>query len=144
MKTQGVFTVIKNKDEHILLVKRRDFPLWDLPGGRVENGETLSEAAERETLEETGFKIMIEALRGSYYNPELDDTQFVFIGKIISGSPIRSGSETAAVKFFPESHLPLLMIPHRKMQIKKALTKSSAPIIQEIHDSWFIRKIKTR
>jgi len=48
------------KDECILLVRRGQPPaedLWAIPGGSVEIGETLQEAAEREILEETGIRI---------------------------------------------------------------------------------------
>lgn len=52
------------KDEKILLVKRNKAPhkdLWAIPGGVVELGETLQEAAEREILEETGLVIKAKA-----------------------------------------------------------------------------------
>lgn len=48
------------KGECVLLVRRGQPPaedLWAIPGGRVEIGETLQEAAEREILEETGIQI---------------------------------------------------------------------------------------
>ena len=48
------------KDECVLLVRRGQPPaedLWAIPGGSVEIGETLQEAAEREILEETGIQI---------------------------------------------------------------------------------------
>jgi len=48
------------KDERVLLVRRGQPPsknLWAIPGGSVEIGETLQEAAQREILEETGIKI---------------------------------------------------------------------------------------
>ena len=44
----------------VLLVKRKKAPsrgIWAIPGGRVELGETLQQAAEREILEETGVTI---------------------------------------------------------------------------------------
>ena len=55
------------RDNRVLLVKRGQAPsrdLWAIPGGRVEIGETLQEAAERETIEETG--ITIRALEPVY------------------------------------------------------------------------------
>ena len=48
------------KEEKILLIKRNKAPhkdLWAVPGGSVELGETLQEAAEREVHEETGLNI---------------------------------------------------------------------------------------
>jgi 8-oxo-dGTP diphosphatase len=48
------------KDSEVLLVKRKQPPgvgLWAIPGGRVELGETLQEAAEREVGEETGVTV---------------------------------------------------------------------------------------
>ncbi len=52
--TQGAFVIVLNESQQILLVKRKDVPLWDLPGGRVDPGESAEEAAVREILEETG------------------------------------------------------------------------------------------
>ena len=48
------------KDQQVLLVKRGKPPakgMWAIPGGSVELGETLKQAAEREVLEETGIRI---------------------------------------------------------------------------------------
>lgn len=48
------------KDDKVLLVKRGKAParnMWAIPGGKVELGETLKEAAQRELLEETGIRI---------------------------------------------------------------------------------------
>jgi len=55
----GVGAVVFNGDA-VLLVKRAQPPsenLWAIPGGRLEAGETLQHAAEREILEETGIVI---------------------------------------------------------------------------------------
>ncbi len=48
------------KDSRVLLVKRKNPPskgCWAIPGGRVELGESLKQAAQREILEETGIHI---------------------------------------------------------------------------------------
>lgn len=44
----------------IVLVRRRDPPLWALPKGTPDSGETLAETAVRETREETGLQVEIE------------------------------------------------------------------------------------
>ena len=55
----GVGTIVFNANQ-ILLIKRGQEPkkgMWTLPGGLVETGETLENAARREVLEECGVKI---------------------------------------------------------------------------------------
>jgi len=49
--TIGVFAVIFNKKKEILLCHRRDYDLWNLPGGGVEKGESPWQAVARETKE---------------------------------------------------------------------------------------------
>lgn len=56
---QGAFVIIQNDGRDILLVKRKDIPLWDLPGGRIAEGETPESAAVREAFEETGYNVTI-------------------------------------------------------------------------------------
>lgn len=55
------------RDDKLLLVKRKydpDAGYWSIPGGHVDLGEPVEEAAEREILEETGFKVKISDLAG--------------------------------------------------------------------------------
>ncbi len=64
----GVGSIVFRGDA-VLLVKRRDEPnrgLWSIPGGSVELGETAEEAAERETLEETG--VVVRSVRVAEVN----------------------------------------------------------------------------
>ena len=55
----GAATIVLNKDKEILLVKRRDIPIWVIPGGGIEKDETPNQAAIRETKEESGFDVSI-------------------------------------------------------------------------------------
>ena len=54
----------------ILLIQRADNGHWGLPGGHVEPGESVAQAAAREVLEETGCKIEVGRLIGVYSDPE--------------------------------------------------------------------------
>lgn len=104
----------------ILLTRRADNRLWCMPGGHVEWGESLDEAACRETQEETGLKISCGPLIGVYSDPELDRSAgerkyqvavALFSGQIIGGK-IRVSEETTDVGFFPATDLPKLWQPH--------------------------------
>ncbi|HDI74746.1 MAG TPA: NUDIX hydrolase, partial [Thermoprotei archaeon] len=71
----AVDTVILTEDGAIVLIKRSKDPFkgyWALPGGFVEYGETVEEAAIREAFEETGIRIELLALVGVYSDPSRD------------------------------------------------------------------------
>ena len=80
--------------------------------------ETETDAAIRETNEEPGYHIKILYKIGEYLRPEVNDTQFIYQAVICGGEEISKGDETAKLKWFEKTSLPLLMIPHRKKQIK--------------------------
>jgi len=59
--------VLLVRDEQLLLVKRKynpDAGYWSIPGGHLDIGERVKKAAEREVLEETGFKVKTTELAG--------------------------------------------------------------------------------
>ncbi|MFT4415796.1 NUDIX hydrolase [Fredinandcohnia humi] len=90
--------VINNKNE-ILLIKgpRRG---WEMPGGQVEEGESLKDAAIRETKEESGIDIEVIKFCGIFQNVEQSICNTLFLGKAIGGEPTTS-SESLEVGFFP-------------------------------------------
>jgi len=57
------------REQEILLMRRSDNGLWGLPGGFVELGESVAEAARREVHEETGWTVDIGRLIGVYSDP---------------------------------------------------------------------------
>lgn len=61
VNTIGCFTIVENGEGKILLVKRKDYPVWDLPGGRMEKHEQPETCAIREMEEETGHAFLLRA-----------------------------------------------------------------------------------
>ncbi|MHA2386794.1 MAG: NUDIX domain-containing protein [Candidatus Thorarchaeota archaeon] len=89
--------------ERLLLVRRGREPhkgRLALPGGFIEYGETVENAAIRETLEETGVQISLEAILGVYSDPKRDPRKHtlttVFIGRPIGGDPVGGDDATEA------------------------------------------------
>jgi len=92
-------TIVINEQDEILLIKgpRRG---WEMPGGQVEEGESLKDAAIRETKEESGIDIEIIKFCGIFQNVERSICNTLFLGKPIGGTPTTS-SESLEVVFFP-------------------------------------------
>jgi 8-oxo-dGTP diphosphatase len=112
-KKQAVYGIVFNeKRTEVLLVKRRDIPVWVLPGGGLDQGETPEEGALREVREETGFKTVI-VRKVAEYLPVNKMTQLshLFECRIEEGEA-KIGAETKDVCFFPLDKLPILPPPY--------------------------------
>ena len=66
----SVNVVVTNDEGKILLIRRTDNDNWALPGGAMDFGESLTQAAVRETKEETGIDCEITGLVGTYTDPK--------------------------------------------------------------------------
>jgi ADP-ribose pyrophosphatase YjhB (NUDIX family) len=67
----GAVTLILDREHRLLMMKRTDSGLWGIPGGAVELGEVIEDAARRETREETNLEIVDMSLFGVFSGPEL-------------------------------------------------------------------------
>lgn len=67
----GAAVLIMDNENRLLLMKRSDSGCWGPPGGVVEPGEYVEDAAKRETLEETGLHIRSMDLFGVFSGPDL-------------------------------------------------------------------------
>jgi len=65
----AAFAVVRSRSGRVLLVRRADDGYWELPGGRVEVGESASAAVVREVAEEAGVPIDVTGLAGVYSDP---------------------------------------------------------------------------
>ncbi|WP_412516887.1 NUDIX domain-containing protein [Actinomadura madurae] len=66
----SVNVVVENDRGEILMIRRTDNDNWALPGGAVDLGESVTQAAIRETKEETGIDVEITGLVGIYSDPK--------------------------------------------------------------------------
>lgn len=111
--------IIIETGEGIVLIERKNEPFgWALPGGFVDYGETLEEAAIREAREETSLAVSGLRLLGCYSDPRRDkrhhtiSTVFVASG---SGTP-EAADDAASLRVFPLQALPEpLCFDHRKI-----------------------------
>lgn len=80
-RPDSAFVVLRRHGQ-VLLVHSRSDRRWQLPGGRIEWGETPWAAARRECGEESGLTPRLVRLTGVYHRS--DDTKaYVFIGRLV-------------------------------------------------------------
>jgi 8-oxo-dGTP diphosphatase len=129
MFTIGVFTIILDPQGQVLLCHRRDLDIWNLPGGGMEPGELPTEAAIRETREETGLEVKIERLVGVYSKPNNNDLVFVFTARVLGGR-LTLNEEADHLDYFALDALPQNTIPKHVERILDAVTYQPQPIFR--------------
>ena len=102
--------VIIERDDQIVLVRRRNPPHgWALPGGFIDPGESVAQAARREAKEETGLDVELTELLGVYSDPRRDPRGIFTIGTVFiaraSGTPV-GGDDAAEARFVALDALP--------------------------------------
>jgi 8-oxo-dGTP diphosphatase len=117
----GVGAVIV-KDNRVLLIRRGQPPLlgeWSLPGGVLECGETLREAAIREAGEETGLVVEVGEMLGVYERVIRSEDARVryhyvlidFLCRPVAGE-LKAGSDAAEAGWFAREELPALKLAY--------------------------------
>jgi 8-oxo-dGTP pyrophosphatase MutT (NUDIX family) len=112
-----VVNVAVIQDNRILLTQRDDFETWILPSGGVEEGESIAQAAIRETKEETGLDVELTRLVGIYsrLGNILSSHIVLFAARPVGGEIKCQEGETIAVEWFPFDKIPSpLSIGHKK------------------------------
>src|ERR687893_3047026 len=112
----------------VVLIRRGSEPFegkWALPGGFVDVGETVREAAVREVAEETGLAVEVSRLVGVYSEPDRDprghNVSVAFLARVLGGD-LSAASDAAEVSVLdPESVK--LAFDHRRI-VEDALRRS--------------------
>lgn len=122
----GVPVIIQNSKKEILLGKRSSnhpfYPsLWGLPGGMIEYGEKMEEAAKREIYEEIGVKIEIMKQlkpRENFPNKScrIHTVDIPHLAKIIKGVP-KPKDETSEVKWFKPLEIKKMKLAYNHKEI---------------------------
>lgn len=95
-------------EDRILLCKRAIEPRygkWTLPAGFMENGETVAQAAARETIEEARAKVVGLELYGLFNITHVNQVYIMFLGDLVEPS-FAAGHESLEVRLVTENEIP--------------------------------------
>ena len=111
-----VTCILVNEKGEYLLVRRKDEPFahwWDIPGGFVDDGETLEEALAREVKEETNLNIREPKYLGSrateyeYKGVKRAVVGAMFLAHFDSSDEIKAGDDAYEYKLFKKEEVPI-------------------------------------
>ncbi len=98
--------VLIRRDDGYVFVKRKNEPCrgrWAIPGGLVEYGETVEQAAIREAKEETGLEVKLIRLVGVYSDPTRDPRghyiSIAYLAEVISGE-LKAATDAEEARLF--------------------------------------------
>lgn len=137
----AVSAVVRDDEGRLLVHRRSDNDLWSIPGGRLEVGESASQAVVREVLEETGIEVEPVRLVGVYSDPRAvvayDDgevrQQFsICVACRLSGGALSADSdESLEVRFVAPAELDdLPMSPAVRLRVSDYLSGGEAAALR--------------
>lgn len=101
--------IIEVEGRGIVLIRRKNPPYgWALPGGYVDYGESLEQAAVREAKEETGLEVQLKGQLHTYSDPHRDPRHHTVTTVYVAtarGEPL-AGDDAQRVQVFPLNSLP--------------------------------------
>jgi ADP-ribose pyrophosphatase YjhB (NUDIX family) len=122
--------IVLNERNEILLIKGPERG-WEMPGGVVEEGESLKNAAIRETKEESGIDIEVTKFCGVFQNVSQSICNTLFLGRPIGGE-LTTTPESLEVGFFPiEVALEMVTWKNFRQRIELCLNEELHPFYVE-------------
>jgi ADP-ribose pyrophosphatase YjhB (NUDIX family) len=136
----SVNVVVTNGGGDILMIKRADNDNWALPGGAIDLGESLPQAAIRETREETGIDCEVTGLAGIYSDPKhiilytsnneaRQEFSIVLTAHATGGQPTLSDESTEVRWISPAKISQCRMDRSMRLRINHYLEQSDRPYI---------------
>jgi ADP-ribose pyrophosphatase YjhB (NUDIX family) len=136
----SINVIVVNEGGKILMIRRTDNGNWAVPGGAIDLGESLVDAAIRETREESGIDCEITGLVGIYTNPRhvilytsdgevRQEFSIVLTARPRSGQP-RPSSETSHVAWLDPAEIDgLPMHPSMRQRVSHYLDGRTQPYL---------------
>jgi ADP-ribose pyrophosphatase YjhB (NUDIX family) len=136
----SVNVVVINEAGEILMIRRTDNDNWAVPGGAIDLGESVAQAAVRETREESGIECEITGIVGIYSDPKhvllytsngevRQEFSIVLTAQPLSGQPTPS-SESSEVRWVPTSDvLDYTMDRSMRIRVNDYLDRKESPVI---------------
>lgn len=132
--------VVLNDAGQFLLIKRTDNSNWSLPGGAMDLGESIGQAAVREVREETGIDCELTGLVGIYTNPNhvleytsdgevRQEFSIVFTARALGGEPTPSSESSQVVWVEPVDMDRYEMHPSMRQRVDHYLEGRTRPYI---------------
>ncbi|GII89578.1 NUDIX hydrolase [Sphaerisporangium siamense] len=123
----SVNVVVTNQASEILMIRRSDNDNWAVPGGAIDLGESIPQAAVRETREETGIECEITGIVGTYSDPKhvilytsngevRQEFSIVLTARAVSGEPTPS-DESREVRWISRDQVEQLRMD-RSMRLR--------------------------
>ena len=109
----------------ILLTKREDFEVWCVPGGAVDPGESVAQAAIREACEETGLEVKLTRLIGIYSRNAWDgavDHIVSFLADPVGGEIDPDPHEVIEIGYFGPDEIPEDLLAWNRQRIADAFS----------------------
>jgi 8-oxo-dGTP pyrophosphatase MutT (NUDIX family) len=132
--------IVVDNDGAILLIRRTDNGNIALPGGGMDLGESITQAAVREVKEETGLDVELTGLVGIYTNPRhvieytsngevRQEFSIVFAARPIGGVPTTSDESSEVLWAAPADIVGMRMHPSMRQRIEHFIEGRSQPYL---------------